>query len=401
MNTLRNTTQDAASEYIPQPNESNGNGNDHGKIFTLKPALDPDTIAILEARRTALTDQRLIRSMKAFFCHILDASLDPAFYYPHPRGVVTLSDPINAETFGVSPRTIYTWKKRIEAVGYFWLSEQYRKNMWPITTYHLSCLHRPPRGRTDESGTYGTSGSGRSRPQNPGLGGRQPGQLGLTLPGSRQKAKSAENAQVLETAGLSRNGLPVSPEADFRSEPKQTSGESRSRLPVRAEADFRSEPKQTSGESRSVLPVRPEADFRHIESENEKGEGTETSLKRSTLVNAQEAGREWEGTGHVESASLVASLLKGLKVKEPPKPKSTEGIFLLDVGAMMETWRKGSSKAELANSGAWWRLAFRADRDLIQRVLAETLRAVKERQVKETPGQYAADLWKRWGGKLP
>src|SRR2546422_10842409 len=90
-------------------------------------------------------------------------------------GVVTISDSVNAEIFGVSNRSIYVWKKGVEAAGYFWLTDQYRKNMWPITTYHISCLHRPSRGRTDESGTYGISGVGRPRPQNPGLRARQPG----------------------------------------------------------------------------------------------------------------------------------------------------------------------------------------------------------------------------------
>jgi hypothetical protein len=68
---------------------------------------------------------------------------------------------------------------------------------------------------------------------------------------------------------------------------------------------------------------------------------------------------------------------------------------------MMERWRKGSAKAELANSGAWWRLAYRADSDLMERVLAEINVLVKEGQIKDDPGKAAADLWKRWGGKLP
>jgi hypothetical protein len=81
--------------------------------------------------------------------------------------------------------------------------------------------------------------------------------------------------------------------------------------------------------------------------------------------------------------------------------RQAENRFLLDVGAMMERWRKGSSRAELSNSGGWWRMAFRADRVKMEGVLAETLRAVKERQIDQTPGQYAVDWWKRIGGKLP
>jgi hypothetical protein len=409
MNNSRNTTQDAASEYLPRPEESsNGNGNGHGTIFTLKPALDPDTLAILETRDHALRDQRLLGTMRAFFCLILDRALDPEYYRPHPRGIVTLSDTVLATDFGVSNRTIFTWKRKIEECGdYFWLTRQFRTNMWPITTYHITCLHPPQRGKTDRDGTYGSGRVGRSLPENFPLGARRPGQPGLPLPGSRQKPKAPEKSQTLAIAGLTRNTLPVSPEAHFGSDPKPTSGETRSTLRARPEAHFGRDPKPTSGETRSTLRVRPEADCgsdpKRIadirETQNGERGGTERTFKRSTLVNAQKAGG---GAGEAKTAASVESLLKDLKiVKEPIRPKSAENIFLLDVGAMMEQWRKGSSKAELANSGAWWRLVFRTDHELARKVLAETLRAVKEGQIKQTPGQYAVDLWKRWGGKLP
>jgi hypothetical protein len=104
-----------------------------------------------------------------------------------------------------------------------------------------------------------------------------------------------------------------------------------------------------------------------------KGEGEEDSFKRSTGLNAQKMGRG--------------------------KKASRENTFLLDVGAMMERWKKGSAKGELASSGAWWRLEYRKDSGLMDSVLAETLRAVKESQIKTTPGAYAVDLHKRWAGK--
>ena len=78
------------------------------------------------------------------------------------------------------------------------------------------------------------------------------------------------------------------------------------------------------------------------------------------------------------------------------KKNSPENIFLLDVGAMMEKWKKGSSKGELANSGAWWRLSYRNNRDLMQRVLAETIQMVKEGTIKTNPGATAVDIHNRW-----
>jgi len=388
MTTPRNTTQDAASEYLPSPSESsgNGNGNGHGKIFTLKPALDPDTIAILEARRDALGDQRLNGSMKSFFCRILDVSLDPAFYYPHIRGVVTISDTVNAETFGVSTRTIYTWKKAVEAAGYFWLTDQYRKNMWPITTYHISCLHRPPRGRTDEGGTFGATGAGRPRPQNSPLGAREPGQLAIPLPGSRKIPKSAENAKTPTISALTGKKLPLSPEENFRSDQKNTSALSGRKLPVSPEENFRSDQKKTSGESGSLLPVRPEADFRHIETEKGalEGEPLERESPKEPLSVQRRGNALKEGAG-----------------KGKAKTTDAENIFLLDVAAMMDGWRKGSSTSELTNSGGWWRMAFRTDPSLMRRVLAEIHSMAKEGKITLSPGQAAVDLWKRWGGKLP
>jgi hypothetical protein len=370
-----------ADEYLATENgngngHSNGNGNGHAKVFQLKPALDPATQAILESREHALHDSRLNRSMKAFFCEVLDRALDPNYYAPNPRGIVTMSDTVLAEVFRVSNRIIYTWKKGVEACGYFWITQQFRKNMWPITTYLLACLHRPPRKKTDSGGTYGSAGVGRPPPQNPGLGARRPGQPCLPLPGTCQKPPKAKSADLQGNSGENGNLVRVSAETDFGSEPKPASGESRNGFRARAETDFGSEPKPISAESRSQLRARAEADCQLKEPENGEGDSPEPSLKRSTGSNALKAGGQ-------------------------PRKISPENLFLLDVGAMMETWRKGSSKAELANSGGWWRIAFRTDRDLMRRVLAETLSMVKEGKVKEGPGQTAVDLWKRWGGKLP
>src|SRR4030095_4144195 len=94
--------------------------------------------------------------------------------------------------------------------------------------------------------------------------------------------------------------------------------------------------------------------------------GVGDSFKRSTGLNAQKRGGK-------------------------PRKASAENIFLLDVAAMCERWKKGSGKGELSGSGAWWRLAFRADPELMGRVLADTLCAVKEGRIKTTPGQMAAD----------
>src|SRR2546428_5823703 len=236
------------SEYIPRETETdNGNGNGHAKIFALKPATDPDTLLILETRRRANSDDRLNRSMKACFLEIVDRALNPNFF--DYKGVVTLSDTFLADIFGVSNRSVYNWKKQIAECGYVWLTRKFKSNMWPITQYHLTCLHKPRREeKTDPDGTYG-GGKFRPAPVNPGVGARKPGQPGLSLPGSRQPPPETKSDEMKGISAQNRKKLPVSPETNFGSEPKPISGESRNPLRARAETVFGSEPKSVAGES--------------------------------------------------------------------------------------------------------------------------------------------------------
>ncbi|MGC3958138.1 MAG: hypothetical protein QM813_09430 [Verrucomicrobiota bacterium] len=239
----------------------NGNGSGHG-IFGLVAKTDPDTLAVLVARRACRADSRLTRSMKSCFDEIADRCLNPQFY--DVKGVATISDTILAEIYAVSCRTIYTWKQRIAECGYLWITKKPKTNMWPLTTYHLTCLHRPMRQqRTDADGTYG-GGKFRSAPANPGLGARRPGQASLPLPGSRQVAPPSEKQDLQAISAESRNFIPLSPEDSFGSEPKLVSAESRSEVRAAPEAVIGSEPKPSSAESRNLPPPSAEVGFRHI-----------------------------------------------------------------------------------------------------------------------------------------
>jgi hypothetical protein len=344
----------------------------HG-IFGLFQKADPDTMKVLEARRDARADARLNRSMAAMFDEVADRSLNPNFW--EAKGIVVISDSVLADLFRVTVRSVYTWKHRIEEAGYFHLGRQPKTNMWPITKYYISCLHRgPSERRTDKDGTYGT-GKLRSSPLERPLGARCPGQTNFTLPGSRGGSLETKSEETPEIAGLSRSQLPAGTENNFRSEPKPASGGNRSQLPAGTEKNFRSEPKPASGGNRSQLPLGAEAGCQHIEDKALGSGASEGSFKRSTVFNAQNA------TGK-------------------PGKNGSENVFLLDVACLMDGWRKGTSKAELANSGGWWRSGYRADAGLMRRVLAEVQLLVKEGKIKQTPGQAAVDLWQRWGGKI-
>jgi hypothetical protein len=84
---------------------------------------------------------------------------------------------------------------------------------------------------------------------------------------------------------------------------------------------------------------------------------------------------------------------KAFKRKKP----TAENRFLDEVEETLDTWRAGEGESELSGSGAWWRLAFRARPNLMQRVLAEVRVMIKEGTIRESPGKAAADLYSRWG----
>ena len=209
-----NTTP--TEEYFPsaEPRFNGGNGNGHTKAFSIKPATDPDTLAILATRRRALADKRLNSSMQKLFCEVLDRSLNPTCRGFICKGVVAASDGTLSLHFGVSRRSIYTWKKGVEAVGYFWLSQKLMTNMEPITVYNITAL-RPQNERpvTDDDGVS-QFGALRRGWQKKALGARKPGQPGLPLPGSRQAPPGAEIIDLQGISGETRRELPVSPEAN-------------------------------------------------------------------------------------------------------------------------------------------------------------------------------------------
>jgi hypothetical protein len=102
------------------------------------------------------------------------------------------------------------------------------------------------------------------------------------------------------------------------------------------------------------------------------------------------------GYSFKRSTGLSASR-KGI----PTEKFEMENSFMKDVAEVMDAWKPGHSKNELTGSGAWWRLGYRINRDLAEKVLAEIKVMVKERKIKFNPGSTAVDLWTRWqGGKV-
>ena len=294
--------------------------NGQPKAFSFAPATDPITLKILDTRDAALRDTRLTRSMMAFFTKVLDRSLKPSAPGFQCKGSVSCSDSFLAHEFAVSKRTVYTWKKKLQELGYVWLSYLHRTNMEPITIYNITALI-PPKFTTQESDGSSQRGAVRTGFRN-GNGARQPKQPWLGLEGSRSPAPAG--VILLEPLRLKR---PLGGSAlggfHWKSDELQgISAASRSELLLSADPKIGGAPISTSADSRS--PDRQSADPKI------GGQPISTSAEsRSFQRRTAEANCE-----HTGDSDMRLSVLKREGEGEPPRDldlekfrKSLEGEF--------------------------------------------------------------------------
>jgi len=77
--------------------------------------------------------------------------------------------------------------------------------------------------------------------------------------------------------------------------------------------------------------------------------------------------------------------------------KGSEKQYLDRVLETLSLWKPSWAQKEMVNSGAWWRLAYRANQDKAERILAEISRMIKEGETfTVNPGAAAVDLWDRF-----
>ena len=120
------------------------NSNNHRKIFDLVPAQDPMTSAILQARRSCVTDPDLSDGAKLLFVLLLDWSLWPG--KNKGPGVITISTTKLTELLCRSARAVWGWKKELLEKRFVWITDHFVPNFWPIHTYHITALCPPEEG---------------------------------------------------------------------------------------------------------------------------------------------------------------------------------------------------------------------------------------------------------------
>lgn len=275
--------------------ELNGTNGAPRKVFSLTPALDERTIAILAVRkkiqawpRRTKSRDGLTPSEKNFFVWLLDLSLDPK--ENDRSGVIVISDTAAARENHVCTKTIFLWRwNLVRITGQIWISKQFRPNMTPAVRYHITVLDPAPTEQQHytRDGVYG--GKKLRGEMSGGQGARKPGQKSLPLPGSKSVNGysltegglwTPEYSQVPEITADNRNPLRLTPEADYGSQPKPITALSRNGLRLTAEMGYGSQPKPVTAPSRNGVPVSAVTDAslnksleREIETLERRGEG--------------------------------------------------------------------------------------------------------------------------------
>lgn len=340
------------------------------KIFKLERAENPDTLTAVHAREKCCEDKNLSNGAVRLFCRLLDFALNP-YVNLGKKGQVIVSQLKLATLINCAPRSIRNRTEELLTFDYVWLSKIPRPNTYPILCYHITAFQARKDTRLEMSAD--------------GLWGNCARRFGPQDGGSAARKKANDQNLPVASFLVDRFGKPISrissvfplpaaTAAPCQQQPVAADSSNGSPLPAATAAGFSagvaadsSNHSPLSAATAAPSPRQPVADLGETQPEVEQV--LEPHFERSTGFNASKGGFG---------------------------KNSAENRFLFEVGEMMERWKRGSAKAELQNSGGWWRMSYRADADLMRRVLSDTLLQVKEGKIFTTPGQAAVDLWKRW-----
>lgn len=363
------TARETENGHSSNGHNGNGNGNgDRPKVFGIVPAEEELSSIAPRLRRAARMDRELTDGAKVLFDHLTDdsflMSVSPA------RGVVTKSKPKLADELNCSVRSITRYEHELSLRRFIWTRTFWRGG-FELTNWYIRGMAKAQQEFWQDSDpSWGRSRSGQRRSI-------QRGPNGQFCPYGDPRSESTD---LLGKSAVDGQPCPSTTDSPDRWPRTAVSLDKGQPCPLSTDSPDR--------EQRTVLTV-------------DQGQpcpwptDTTDRSQRSAVAGfkeSQDVKESLEGTSIKRSTGFDRAK-KAFKRKKP----TAENRFLDEVEETLDTWRAGEGESELSGSGAWWRLAFRARPNLMQRVLAEVRVMIKEGTIRESPGKAAADLYSRWG----
>lgn len=352
-------------------NETNQNG--HQKAFELVTPRTPEEIAqdsfkttMPKLRRACSKDSRLRNFVGAKW--LFGVLTDNSFLNDHGGDgwgkVYTSLKELHRE-YGHEEDTLAVWRDKLIETGWIWFQKQ-----WPVSCWGIAGVTRQPELFSPHRNFI------------------------------RVMAKASGQEQPPTTVPLQQND-------------KNSNSGHNDRIPLADQPSVTVRPTASDGQTNRSLRLHQPPELVDVGGQNQLDQPpmTVTPAANDGQNNREDRVGQTEGAGHTketppengvrrDDAFKRSTGFNASKAAGGAKKLSPENAFLSDIDAMMESWRKGSSKAELMNSGGGWRSRFRQNPDLVQRVMAEIRCMIREGKIKKHPGAAAVDLWNRWSKEV-
>lgn len=347
-------TTDTA-EYLGQQDQTEAAPATNGKT-------KDTTLAIFQTRKNALEDSGLSHGAAKLFVYLLDLACNPWTRYKR-QGATLISVDELCGRLKCCEKSIYEWTKQLVELRYIWLSQKARPNTDPMNVYHITALQPQTEQGPDLPGD-GMWGNGRRRSAR------------LTGLGARGQCKKRSYLfdqfghqiflQAVENQAGNGNSY-ASRERNLRQTVAENGSGERQNLRQTVE-------ETTVAHSKKVYP-------RAVESSTPPQQ-KHTALRESIDVSR----RPLESFNNVQRPNA--------------RKRGSENDYLQRVLETLSLWKPSWAQKEMVNSGAWWRLGYRANPDKAERVLAEIGRMIKEGEsFTLNPGAAAVDLWDRFASR--
>ncbi len=356
-------------------NEFNGNGNGHQKAFELTQPKTAEQIKrealnnmMPQLRRNCSQDQRLKKFVGAkwLFTVLTDNSFMNKFG-GDGWGRVYCSLKDLRRLYGHDEDTIAVWRDKLIQTGWIWCQNRWPKCCWGIC------------GACDQ-------------PELPFAGQEYMAIMAKTS-ARGQPSVAVGDEEIQKTVNSGANGHAArSDQPPAAVTPTANGGYSDGAVRAEEPSTAVSLP-ANSGSDQPSMAVTPTVNGGHCGSESPVDRTAIDGHIRETPALKPSGGRKFFKRSTDFNASKTAGGAKKL---------NAENLFLLDVGTVIENWRQGASKKELAEFGACWRLAHRLNPTVARSTLDEISSMVKEHKIIRCPSAAAfatqKGVWFIFGG---